>query len=138
VVVNHDTLSVVVLRREEPVHPAWVFETVVQNDWGIADLSQIVERITVEPSHRVCRDLSHDRLVERLDRHDDILHIWLGVFLVEDAQRLMRVRDAVCVAPLWIRLLPSAVIEAVLALRRSVQVDDDFEPRLACPRDRLV
>ena len=100
----------------------------MQHDRSIADHAQIVERVAVEPSHRVYRDLSHDRLVERLDRHDYVLHIWLGVSLVEDAQRLMRVRDAVCVTPLWIRLLPSAVVEAVLALRRTVQVDDDFEP----------
>ena len=138
VVIDHDALSVVVLGGEEPVHPAWVFEAVVQHDWGIADLAQIVERVAVELSHCVYRDLSHDRLVERLDRHDHILHIWLGVSLVEDAQRLMRVRDAVCVTPLWVRLFPSAVVEAVLALRGTMQVNDDFEPRLACPCDRLV
>src|SRR5690349_10721688 len=101
-VVDNDALSVVVLGGEESVHPAWIFEAVVQHDGGIADLAQIVEYIAVELSHSVYRDLSHDRLIERLDRHDDILCIWVGVFFVQNAQRLMRVCNAVCVTPLWI------------------------------------
>ena len=39
VVVDHDALGIVVLRREEPVHPAGVFEAVVQHDWGVAELA---------------------------------------------------------------------------------------------------
>ena len=48
VMVDNDTLSIVVLWSQEPVKPLWIIKAVVHHGGHIADLSQVVECMAVE------------------------------------------------------------------------------------------
>ena len=73
VVVDNDTLSIVVLRREEAVHPTRVEEPIVQHDRRITDLAQVVVRIAVELPYCILWNSGKEWLVDGLDCNNNIL-----------------------------------------------------------------
>lgn len=50
----------------------------------------------------------------------------------------MSVRETVRIAPPWVYQFLATVVETVLALWRTVQVNDDFDSGLARPSDGLI
>jgi hypothetical protein len=124
--IYNNTLRIVVLWCEESVHPARFKEPIMQHSRRIANFAEIVKRVAVELSYRILRDHCQKRLVERLDGNNNILHIRSRVLLIEDFERLMRVRQAIRITPSRIRQLLTTVIEPVLALRRTVQINDNL------------
>jgi len=46
--IDNHVLCVIVLRREEAVHPARHFETIVEHDRHVTDLAKVVVSIAVE------------------------------------------------------------------------------------------
>ena len=57
---------------------------------------------------------------------------------MEDPEGLVRVCETVGITPARICQLLTAMIEAILALRCAVQVNDDFQTGLARPGDGLI
>ena len=51
--IDDNILSIVIRRRQETVPVGWSPETIVQDDWGITDLAQIIVTIAVESMHHV-------------------------------------------------------------------------------------
>ena len=137
-VIHNDTLCIVILRREEAVHPARIKEAIVQHDWRIADLPKVVVRITIELPDSILRYLCKERLIDGLYRNNDILHFWLRILLVEDPECLMSVRETVRITPAWVRQLLTTVVKSVLALRCTMQVNYHFESSFACPGNGSV
>src|SRR5690242_8618086 len=136
--VDDDALCVIVLWRQKSVHPTRIKEAVMQRDRCIADLAQIVEGIAVELPDRVWGNFDQEWLIDGLDGNNDVLHLRLRVLVVQYLERLMSVRETVRIAPSWGLQPLAAVIESILALGRTMQINDDFEASLARPGDGLV
>ena len=135
VVIDNNVLRVIVLRRKKPIEPADAAKAIVHHRRCIADLPQVVVRVAVELLNHFLVELDQERLVEELDRHDDILMVGGSVFLLNHLQRGVRMGETVGIAPAGGRVLAAAVVEAVLRLGCAVQVDDDLETGLAGPVD---
>jgi hypothetical protein len=138
VVVDNHILCVVVLWCEETVHPAWFEEAVVQHDGRVADLAQVVVRVTIKALDHLFVQFNEEWFVQDLNGDNNVLHRWGGILLLNFSQSSMCVAKAICITPAGNRGPVTAVIEPVLRLWCAVEVDDHLQASLSCPVDRRI
>lgn len=133
VMIDNHILCIIVLRCEEAVHPARDFETVVEHDGHITDLAKVVVSIAIEVFDHLLVQLEQERLVERLDRDDNILHRWYGILLLDNAKCEVGVAKTVSIAPARNRGPVAGMIKAVLRLGCAVKIDHYLQASLSRP-----
>lgn len=136
--VVHNNVVCIFLWRQETIQPNRIKEAIVKHSWRIADSVQVVERIAVETLDHVRVKLRQEWLVQELDRDDDILQAWRGVFLLDDLKYCLCVAETLGITPARGRCLVAAVIEAILRLGCAVEIDNDLESCQPGPVDSPV
>lgn len=114
VMVDDDTLCVVVLRCKEAIHPAWREEPVVQPHWRVTNEAEVVVCIAIEALDHILIQMDHEWLIKNLDGDNNVLHRWYGVLLLDHTKGKMGVPQTVGITPARERHPVTGMIEAVL------------------------
>lgn len=133
VMIDNHILCVVVLRGEEPIHPGWLKEAIVQHDRSIANLAEIIVGVTVKVLDHALVQLGQEGLVQGLYRDNHVLHRRYCILLLDFAESCMSVAKTISIAPARRRCPVAAVVEAILRLGCTVEVDDYFQASLSRP-----
>lgn len=139
VVINDDPLGVVVGRSQEAVEGVCVLEAVVEHeDTGLRDVALVAVRIAVVLAGSFWVESRIQRLVERLNRGNDVVVVGGGVLFLDLTQNGKRTVNGVALLPARCSNLLARVVESVLRAGCAVQVDDDFDADFPCPLNTLV
>lgn len=99
----------------------------MQHGWCIAYLAKAEESISVELLYHDLVELRQEWLIKELNRNHNILHFWRSILFFKTSQNSMGVAEAISIAPIRIRCLVPAMVEAVLRLRGAMKVNDNLQ-----------
>lgn len=138
VVVQGDVVGTAVRGHEEAIPGSRTNEGIMQHDSCRAHIPYTLIPSTVEVLDLWHVELWAEWFIEQLDSHDNISIILSRILLANRLQNLKCLIDTITTLPARVGQLLARVVEAVLAERSAMQVDENLEASGATPADGFV